>query len=155
MKYLIFLFVLLIQISFSQPKYSFNGLEVENRNGPLKLIIEKLSQDASRIGLTKDRIKTKCELRLRQAGIGISSETLANTLYVNINVGRKAFSCSLEFRRLVNYTVGKIQYETIATTWQDGGHGLHGEDSKYTINFLDELLDKFLNDFLATNVKNK
>jgi hypothetical protein len=119
--------------------------------------------------LTEDAVRTKVELRLRQAGIrpvdllhtqpspGVL-ETLfsagqGQTLYINVTLVRQAFSINLDFQRDVSWTLpdGTVN-DSVTTTWTSSGTtGLHGSSSGYVMDALNEQLDEFLNAYLKAN----
>ena len=57
---------------------------------PLDLIVEGLPEDAEEIGLTRERIQTAAESRLRAARL--YDAEAGHYLYVNVNVVGRAFS---------------------------------------------------------------
>ncbi len=58
------LLLLLISAPVGAQTLSDSGLETANYKS-VAVLVEELSADARRIGLTKDRIQTRVELRLR------------------------------------------------------------------------------------------
>lgn len=116
------------------------------------IVIEGLPEDASKIGLTKERIKTVVELCLRREGIKIIKDVRAPYIYININVLGLAFNISFELREPV--TILRIPNEfCLATTWDKGFTGTHGNNPEYIVSSIKLLLDKFLNDYYKANPK--
>ena len=127
------------------------GLEVENYSF-VCIIIETLPEGATEVGLTKDRVLPRVELRLRQAGLHPGEQRSGECLYVSINVVGQAFSVHLAFLRWVSYVVGENrQLRVHAATWNTGGAGTHGRDSEYIVQGLDRHLDQFVNEYLKAN----
>ncbi len=152
MKRAILLFALISAPAGAQT-WSDSGLETANYKY-VAVTVEELPADAGSIGLTEDRIQTRVELRLRLAGLTPGNRKKQEThLYVNVNVGRNVFSILVQYERKVNFTAGNRQYSSLARTWQSGSAGTHGRDAAYITNALDEVLDKFLNEYLKANQK--
>ena len=64
------------------------------------VLIEKLPTEAASVGIMEEQVLTKVELRLRQAGLTpTTSSGQDRYLYVNINVGGRAFNIDLQFKR--------------------------------------------------------
>lgn len=149
---------ILVVVSFLQVKPSAQnasvgtGLEVENHDS-VRVVIEDLSKDAADIGLTKERLRTRAELRLRQARFRPDRQAGTEYVYVRVNVVGSAFSVRVEFRRTLSYTVSQVIRQISATTWDHGGVGAHGGSSEYVVQSLDASLDAFLNDYLAANAR--
>jgi hypothetical protein len=73
-------------------------------------------------------------------------------LYVNVKVTGDAFSIDISFKRVVYYQVSGSMYSTYAATWSTGGTGVTGEGGEtYIMDSLDQMLDSFLNEYLAAN----
>ncbi len=66
---------------------------------PLDLVVEGLTEDAEEIGLTRERIQTAAESRLRAARL-YDAEAADHYLYVNVNVVRRAFSIGVGYRQM-------------------------------------------------------
>ena len=62
------------------------------------LVIENLSSDAKKIGLTEEALQAAVESRLRTARL-YTSDTLKPYLYVQVSVVREAFSARLEYKK--------------------------------------------------------
>ncbi len=148
------LLLLLISAPAGAQLVSDSGLETANYKS-VAVLVEDLPAGAGRIGLTKDRIRTRVELRLRSAGLTPGNDSSKNhaLLYVNINVGNGAFSTSVEYNRRVEFTTGNRRYGSFGTTWTAASTGTHGRDAAYIVNWLDQHLDKFLNAYLKANQK--
>ncbi len=149
------LLLALISAPAGAQTWSRSGLETANYKS-VEVLIESLNTDARSIGLTEDRLRTRVELRLRSAGLTPVNPRFSLELphlYVNINVIGDAFSILVEYRRQVDFITGNRQYRYLATTWRYGNAGTHGRDAAYITNALDEVLDKFLNEYLKANQK--
>ena len=128
-----------------------SGLEVAQPNF-MEVVIENLSGDAKEIGLIESRIRTRVELRLRQANLSIQERSTGEYLYVKIAVVGSGFNVSLDFQRLVTFNDGEGNNRWVyASTWHTGGTGTHGDSSEYTIQGLDQMMDVFLNEYLKAN----
>jgi hypothetical protein len=128
-----------------------NGLEVENVN-EMQIIVEDLNNEASKIGLTKEDIITKCESKLRQFRIKPVEDTDAY-LYVAVNVVGNGFSISIEFSRKVLYKVGnKTYYKYGTSTWSTIATGTYGQGKQnFILDGIDKYLEHFLNEYLKAN----
>ena len=115
------------------------------------LLVEELSAEALKIGLTKESIQNAVESRLRSARIFSPMRIVNNYLYVNVHVGGRAFAIMLQFNKRVfdTYTGTKGQ----ATTWETGGSGTHGNRPDLILSALSQLIDEFLTKFLRVNDK--
>jgi len=130
--------------------------------------VENLSSDAKDAGLSKERLQTLVELKLRMAGVKVltQKERLATAgkpyLYLNVNVietrkGHYAVGVSLDFNQEV-YLSRNTNIKCVAATWQvdsiNAGGNLTEEDLKnYVEKSIEKDLDIFLNDYLAANPK--
>ena len=133
-------------------KISVNGLEISDYK-KVRIAIE-IQDKAGKIGLTEERVRTRCELRLRQAGLQPAvSEDLLDCLVIRIHVLSNAFAVILRFHRGVLFEVKGTPYFIVAPTWDHSGTGVHGNDPEYIIQALDGSLDAFLNEYLKANVK--
>ena len=149
-----FVFVLIMMCSNqtdAQGSRWGTGLEVADyRNVPL--VIEHLPGDADRIRLRSDRVKTRTELQLRTAGLRPVEHEGDHFLYVKINVVERAFQVSLEFKRPVSYTLADNRtYSKLGVVWNATVTGTHANDPRYIISTLDELLERFINEYLGAN----
>ena len=117
----------------------------------MRLLIENPGGNAKEIGLTKDRLRSVVESRLRAARLYTEDKSKANgaLLYVNIHVVGPAFWVRLEYQKLLKdpVTTSKLG----ATTWQHGSLGTHAADGGYIIQSLSEELDSFLVKYLRVN----
>ena len=139
----------------SEPGWSRNGLETESQSVPY--VVEILTPDAKRIGLTESQVGSKVELRLVSAGL-VPGDPRVSTdyyLYVRVLVAGDAFSCELQFRRGVEFVGARNTRFSLpgARTWDRLTIGTHGGRAEYVVAVLDELLDQFLNDYLKANPK--
>ena len=120
--------------------YLFNGCE------PVDLLVENLPEDAAEIGLTKERIQTLAESRLRAARLYDADG--GTHLYVNVNVVGPAFSERLNYQKRLTDPTG-LSFR--ATTWDVGGVGTHGGDAGYIMQTVSERLDWFILEYLRVN----
>jgi hypothetical protein len=124
----------------------------------VRVLIETIKPEIEQLGLTKRQIQTDVELRLRKAGI-IVADTGSATLYVNVNIGRVSNMNVYVYCINIDLDQGVILARnksiiTVASTWSNGRTGAVG-----SVRFLEirsdvgEILDRFINDFLAANPK--
>ena len=151
--YLLFLVVLFL----------YDGIFPDIKSYPLKgidriyVLIESLPQDAIDLGLTKNRLRTATELRLKREGIKIGKEQEMIEghipyLYVRVNVLGIAFNIELNIcENVVLLRDKSVKCNSI--TWDNSTIGFHGRDPEYIVTSLNHLLDKFLNDYYKANPK--
>ena len=114
---------------------------------PMGLVVEGLPPDASEIGLTRESIIAAVESRLRAARLYDAEAT--HLLYVNVNVAGRAFSYSLELKKLVYDLSSGTPF--LAATWHTGATGTHGGNAGYILSGVSEAMDRFLVAFLRVN----
>ena len=149
------LLLLLISAPVGAQTWTKSGLETANYKY-VDVVIEKLKADEHRIGLTKDRIRTRVELRLRSAGLTPGNDATKSDahLYVQVTVSGNGFNIAAQYRRLVDFTTGNRRYRGTAATWETGSTGTHARTgAAFIMNALDVTLDKFLNAYLKGNQK--
>lgn len=121
--------------------------ELFNDCKPMDLVVERLHDDAGKIGLTKARLQAAAESRLRSARLYDSDA--AAYLYMNVAVASPAFSIRLEYRKRV-FDPASVK-SGYAATWNTGSTGTHGGDAGYIVSALSEKLDRFLVEYLRVN----
>jgi hypothetical protein len=132
-------------------KESQNGLEIYNYKR-VNLQIMGLDEDANRIGLTRERIQTTCELRLRQAGLEPAIR-ISPYLGIFVNVVGSCFHLSIQFKRNIYFIADDHWYKILGVTWSCEINGEHGGVPESIIRAIDECLDKFLTEYLKANLK--
>jgi hypothetical protein len=142
---------------------AFNGLETGSTTR-LQVLIERLSEDENKIGLTRERVEARVNQSLRKAGITpiplrpeegfkVSEELGLDHLYVNINATDSgSYSLSIEFQRRVFYQCRGQWFTRIGTTWNRGGVGMAG-DADYILGRIADNVEVFCNEFLKANGK--
>ena len=124
--------------------------QLGNECGGMRLAVERMSPDASNIGLTEKAIRNYAEGRLR--GTGLFRPEWPDYLYIRTTVVGPAFSIEVQFAKpLVDpYVDAGKQF---ATTWDTGKTGTHGNNSEYIISSVREKVDEFLVEYLRVNDK--
>jgi len=154
--------VLVIVLLFPCVSYANEQNALRGLNG-LCVIVEDMDPKMEELGLTRDQIQTDVELRLRRAGIIVLTmeEALKSPgspyLYVNINsyflstLPIVAFSTRVELRETVTLVNGM---KTEGNIWHIGTVGAsRTQDIRKIKEFIEEGVDKFINDYLAANPK--
>ena len=102
----------------------------------------------------KEKVRTKCDLRLRQAGLEpLSQKNTGEYLRVGLGILSRTMAIDLDFMRLVAFSAeGKI-YLAEASTWEAGTFGTHGGKEESILTALDGILDSFLKEYLKANSK--
>jgi hypothetical protein len=134
-----------------------NGLETE-RTTPLGVLVEGVSEDAEKIGLTRDRIEARVNQSLRRAGITPEEPTVRGMmhgrlyLYVNVNVLGSCFNISISLKREVYYRSGDKSFAMLGVTWDTGTTG-QARSSTFILDKISEDIELFCNEFLKANGK--
>jgi hypothetical protein len=132
---------------------SGNGVEVVNP-AKLEYVVEQVSQDAQRLGISKEQIRRIVEERLRHAGItpvdGEGAGTVDPYVYVRVVVGGKGFNIRVEFSRPVVYEVDGQLLTTFGVMWSDSITGW-STDGNYVIDALDRPMSRFIAEFRKAN----
>lgn len=124
------------------------------------VVVEDLTKDAIEAGLTRKQIQTDVELKLRQEGIRIRSTPVDAFLCVNVNIlkildgSMLANSITVELKQVV-FLMRNPKILILATTWSKSMTGYAGETVFVSSMRQDvsDLVDIFLNDYLAANPK--
>lgn len=146
----------------SEPKDVLAGL------GGMYVVVEDFDLGAEEAGLTEEKVRGDVELQLRLAGIKVLSaeEGLATKskafLYVTVTTVKGelhqeyAGSVEVSLRERV-YLAREPETMTLAATWDKISIGLGSSDiAKSKIReSIKDLVDEFINDYLAANQKTK
>lgn len=156
--------LLLSALALSLPASGARGATVEESKNriarfelfvdclPMRLLVENLPADASKIGLTKEAIRAAAESRLRAARLYRSIRSAPyHYLYINVNVVGRSHSIRLDFRKGVYDPLSGNR--GLATTWNTGGAGTHGGNANYIVSLVSQYMDEFLVEFLRVNEK--
>lgn len=123
------------------------------------MLVESLPDGAKKLDLSEQTIQTDVELKLRLAGLTVirieESDKVAGSpyIYVNVNLTDDADAASVMVDLNQDATLSRNSESVIgATTWQHGSlishptrEGIRGK--------IKDLVDEFLNDWLAVNPK--
>ncbi len=122
----------------------------------ISVVIEDLGPDEESLGLTKSRLQTRVELRLRRSGITVLEDAIP-FLYVNINVkktstGLYAVATEVSLKQQV-YLVRDSSIEITGVTWNVASVGTVGENrlARSILDHVGKYVDEFANDYLAAN----
>ena len=144
---LAFLFSLTVSLSAEEVERRMNRFQLFNDCRPIDLAVEGLSEDARKIGLTKESLITAAESRLRSARL--YDAEASNHIYINVNVVGMALNVLLEYNKeLLDLSSGEFG---TAMTWRTGSTGTHGRDASYIRSAVSEKIDKFLVEYLRVN----
>jgi len=124
-----------------------------NNCEPMELVVENLSDDAAKIGLTRETILTTVRSRLRAARL-YSDQRQTGYLYVNIHVVGQSHHISIEYRKWVMDFTSAEKF--LATTWDISGTGTHvqsanGQSSSFILSHVSRKMDKFIDEYLRVN----
>jgi len=151
----------LLILSTASSCYGAGDYMVESLHGlkSVEVLVEDLNEDARRVGLDDDRLKTIVELQLRKAGIPVEDSASA-VLYLNVNIAAifevDAFSYAVNLQlnqgaRLIRNT----EIFVFAPTWHDAlfGIAINKSPIQNVKECCRELADEFINDYLEANLK--
>lgn len=135
-------------------------LNLMNIGNKFIVAIGDLNEDAIKIGLTEKRLRTITELRLRREGITIVSEDMNGTLsnphfYVDVHIIGAAVHFKVEIHEWVELKRLPILQKCPAITWSLGMTGTHSGDPEFIISGLNQIIDRFLNEYYQANPKKK
>jgi hypothetical protein len=115
------------------------------------VIIENLSDNARKFGLSEDAFKADVELRLRQSGMQVSEGGNAEaTFYVNVNCVSSAVAIDVNIDQAARLTRNPSVF-VVSTTWSTGGLVGNPSGSKAIRDYLLDMVDRFLNAWLSVN----
>jgi hypothetical protein len=131
------------------------------------VVVENIDQSSARLAnLTPDRLRTIAELKLRVAGIQVlssdesyRSQLTPPYLYVNLNLlsvsgpNEFVYSINVSLRR---YAASPINgADAVVLLWEKGLVAIAGERRmpRAAEESLDDLMDEFVNSYLAANPK--
>ena len=129
--------------------------DVSFKSSPLKGIealavrVEKLSQDALRIGLTEEAVRKAAEPRLEGEGIAVADHTDFPCLYIKMSVAGPDCSIRVEMRE--EAVLARIPLPFRVTTWYAESTEAHGGGADKVIAALGERLEGFIRDFYKAN----
>jgi hypothetical protein len=140
---------------------AFPGLEVGFTFREVQVLVEGLSEDAKKIGLTREDIKRTVKLKLLTRGFKVVSELesppTGSYLYIQVSVVSSGFHLNIKLNKYP-WHVG-IPSERgmggLVTPAQGlySATGSHGGDEKYILDGLEDFLDRFILDYLESNLK--
>ncbi len=142
-------------LAASAAEQSKTGLETGNRT--VWYLIEELSRQATRTGLSEERVRATVEARIRHAGL-MPELVVPEIGYLNVHISvvGPVFSIKLSFLRPVEFSdTGGRLFSATAATWNRSALGTHGGDGEQILRSLDEKLDEFLNDYLKANPRRR
>ena len=119
---------------------------------PTRLVVEYYqSKKADSLKLTQDAIETTVRSRLRGARLFTENRVLAGWtfLYINVHVAGAAYDIETSYNKRLRDVV--LKQNGIATTWQEGTMGTHGNDSGYILGIIARHTDKFIDEYLRVN----
>jgi len=132
------------------------GLEVPSTE-KLGVIVDLQKNKPSSLSITAEKIEAKVNQVLRKGGIVPISpknpEADGHVLIVRVQTIGSAFSINLEMGRYVFYRVANRSLEIFSSTWRRSNIGTSGNDSKYILDTVEEVMELFTNEFLKANGK--
>jgi hypothetical protein len=122
--------------------------------GSLHVVVEQLPEGARQLGLSEESLRTDVELKLRRNGITVTDVKGSQALlYVAVNVvpGGGAASLYVAVEQPARLLCDDSIYVT-ATTWSTAG-AVANPEAKFIRDRVGDLMDQFLNAWLAVNPK--
>jgi hypothetical protein len=149
------------QLDDSTNKESLRGLK------GIVVTVNDVSTEVEHDGLTKSKLQTDIELKLRQAGIRVLSfqewehakdQTIG---WLDLYVGalrsdtRSFYACSVRLKLMQSVSLVRDSSKlTFATTWSTGSVGIYGISNIAKIRSeVADKVDEFINNYLAVNPK--
>ena len=132
---------------------SGDAFDLWNKCAPINLFVEGLDDDAASIDLTRERIQTLAESRLRAARL--YDAAALPYLYVRVAVlvseNRRggAYSIEVSFKKYLHD--GVADQNGFAATWDTGSFGTHSGNAGFILQAVSEDLDNFVLDYLRVN----
>lgn len=137
-----------------------NQVDILKGVGAINVLVEGMTPDIERLGLTRQALQTDVELLLRKYGIEVEKDLSLRGLYIVVTAipeesGIIAYTISVEFYDIVI----PVRNPTItifgATVWQkSGGIGIVGTNKIRRITEdVEDHVKEFINDYLAANPK--
>ena len=134
-----------------------DAFKLWNECAPIELLVEGLSDDAADIDLTRERIQTLVESRLRVARLYDGAALLLFTpyLYVRVNVvvsedlSFGAFNIAVFFHKILRDVVS--DWNWFAVTWFTGAVGAHTGDADFILQAVSGQVDQFILEYLRVN----
>lgn len=130
----------------------------------VSVLVAEVNSDAERDGLMRGQLQTDIELRLRKAGIRVLANTDPDTpllpqLYLKVRAVKRsefnlyAFSINVQVNDFVDLR-RKPTRPAVVTIWEADTAGSVGSDKLRTVReTVGDLVDRFINDYLAQNPK--
>ena len=121
---------------------------------PVRFVVGYRSQDAQVPNLTKESVVNSVESRLRSArlyepdNLTILEDNSA-LLEVNVNIALTAFTIRFKLYKIVKDLYTDITF--LASTWEIGFIGTHGNDAGFILNNISQHMDEFLVAYLRAN----
>ncbi len=125
---------------------SYARFQILNECKPMGLVVNL--HDGAALSLTRERIRTLAESRLRAARL-FSDDLLPAHLEVNVRVLGLAFAVEIRFSKVLYDPVSNEAWPS--ETWRNSAIGTHGRDGDYIMQFLSEGMDRFLVEYLRVN----
>ena len=134
--------------------YDVDLFQLWNDCDPIRLLVELLPEGAKKIGMTRERIQTMAESRLRAARI--YSPIGIGYLYVNLNyldTNAGAYNLIASFKPLVyrDWIGDHIAKKNSASTWDSTYLGVSAGNSVFIMQTISEQIDEFINEYLRVN----
>ena len=105
--------------------------------------------DQNDIGLTRERIATAVQRRLRAARLYDESAPYALVVSVGVLDDSPAFRVEFEYyKTLLDEDTGNSFF---TTTWSRGGYGTHAGNAGIVLQAISERMDQFINEYLRVN----
>ena len=115
-----------------------------------ELVVEDVTENATRCGITRERLDTSLRSIVGQSRIALVDALPDATIYVNVSVLSDCTArVTLEVFTVV--TIGKTGQRTIATIWNDGILGRGADPAAQVDSIIDNLARGLVNDWDSAN----
>lgn len=115
----------------------------------VELVVEELSEDTAKIGLTKAMLVNAGEARLRGARIYEDGKSGAGYLYIGVNIVGEGMHIEVSLvKRVFDFGSRETGY---GETWESSSTGTHGKSANFVLSSLQQHLDRFIANYLRVN----
>lgn len=132
-----------------------SGLEVESPT-LMPVLIEELSEDAAKLGLTRDRVEARVNSTLRKNGLR-PVEALGSEhdyyYYVQVSIVGRSVAINVGFHRVVMYGIADNLRTANAATWNRGMSGGLSSSVARVLDDVADMTEMFVDAFLKANRK--
>ena len=137
-------------LAAAQTQHAYPRLVIDNfRN--IDFLLDSLSDEANRIGLSSHGLRTLAHVRLRMSGIDVSQRSDRAAIYLNVDVKGPVYHVRISMLRPTSYIVHGEARNTLSETWYDETMGTHDGNRKELEAGILRMLNRFLEEYVRIN----